>query len=53
MLKKKEICVDLDGNLLINNDPYHGVVIKDGRLKIAVKDKGLGLSLINKNKGLL
>ena len=45
--------VDLDGNLLINNDPYHGVVIKDGRLKISVKDEGLCVSLINKNKGLL
>ena len=45
--------VDLDGNLLIDNDPYHGVVIKDGRLKILVKGKGLGVSLINKNKGLL
>ena len=23
---------DLDGNLLINNDPYEGVTIKDGKL---------------------
>ena len=34
--------VDLDGNLLINNDPYSGVNIEDGRV---VLNKGIGLGL--------
>ena len=34
--------VDLDGNLLIKNDPYSGVNIEDGRI---VLNKGIGLGL--------
>lgn len=33
---------DLDGNLLIANDPYRGVTVKDGRLLLP-RDPGLGL----------
>ncbi len=33
---------DLDGNLLISNDPYTGVTVKDGRL-ILPEGSGLGL----------
>ncbi len=33
---------DLDGNLLISNDPYSGVVVKDGRLVLPER-AGLGL----------
>ena len=36
--------LDLDGNLLINNDPYNGLQIINGILKLP-KGKGLGLSL--------
>ena len=35
---------DLDGNLLINNDPYLGVKIIDGKLKLP-SGNGLGLTL--------
>ena len=45
--------VDLDGNLLISNDPYAGVSIKDGRLTLSANNIGMGLSLINKEEGLL
>ena len=45
--------VDLDGNLLISNDPYAGVSIEDGRLMLSVNAIGMGLSLINKEEGLL
>ncbi len=45
--------VDLDGNLLISNDPYAGVSIKDGRLMLSANNTGMGLSLINKEEGLL
>jgi len=45
--------VDLDGNLLINNDPYKGVEVIDGRLKLSSENIGMGLSLVNKRKGLL
>ncbi len=43
--------LDLDGNLLINNNPYNGLQIVDG-LPILPSGNGLGLSLINdyKNK---
>ena len=34
---------DLDGNLLISNDPYRGVTVKDGKL-ILPKSPGLGLT---------
>jgi L-alanine-DL-glutamate epimerase-like enolase superfamily enzyme len=43
---------DLDGNLLINNDPYSGVTIKNGRLVLPNKI-GLGLSLSSKDKNLI
>jgi L-alanine-DL-glutamate epimerase-like enolase superfamily enzyme len=33
---------DLDGNLLISNDPYIGVTVRDGKL-ILPKGPGLGL----------
>jgi len=34
---------DLDGNLLIDNDPYNGVQVKDGRL---VLPHGYGLGVV-------
>lgn len=37
---------DLDGNLLISNDPYHGVLVKDGRLVLPTRP-GLGLTPAN------
>ena len=43
--------VDLDGNLLIDNDPYIGVLIEDGRV-IIPDGHGLGLQLNSKYKGL-
>ena len=39
---------DLDGNLLINNDPYLGVTISDGKL-ILPKSSGLGITLNQKD----
>ena len=43
---------DLDGNLLIEDDPYQGVTVKNGRLKLP-KEHGLGVKLKNtKNKDL-
>jgi L-alanine-DL-glutamate epimerase-like enolase superfamily enzyme len=45
--------VDLDGNLLINNDPYKGVEIVDGRLKLSLKNFGMGISLVDQTKDLL
>ena len=36
--------VDLDGNLLIKNDPYSGVVVNDGRL-VLPKSSGSGVTL--------
>ena len=45
--------VDLDGNLLISNDPYIGVSIKDGNLILSENEIGMGLSLANKKEGLL
>ena len=44
--------VDLDGNLLINNDPYDGVRIKNGHL-VLNKENGLGLRLKSKHKNLI
>ena len=44
--------VDLDGNLLISNDPYEGVKIKNGHLCISEKN-GLGVELISKKRNLL
>ena len=45
--------VDLDGNLLISNDPYVGVLIKDGSLVLSANEIGMGLTLINKEEGLI
>ena len=43
---------DLDGNLLIEDDPYWGVTVKNGRLKLP-KEHGLGVKLKHtKNKDL-
>lgn len=36
-------CADLDGNLLITNDPYHGAKVSDGKLVLPDKP-GLGLT---------
>jgi len=44
--------VDLDGNLLIKNDPYSGVKVIDGRL-VLNKFNGLGIEQKLKNKNLL
>ncbi|MCL4814981.1 MAG: dipeptide epimerase, partial [Vicinamibacteraceae bacterium] len=33
---------DLDGNLLISNDPFRGVTVKDGKLVLPT-EPGLGL----------
>ena len=43
--------IDLDGNLLIKNDPYNGVLINNGNLILSEKT-GLGLSLKKNIKGL-
>ena len=43
--------VDLDGNLLITNDPYKGVGIKNGRLVLPPMN-GIGLKLESKNGDL-
>jgi len=43
---------DLDGNLLINNDPYSGVGIENGKLILPNK-KGLGISLTSDDKNLI
>ena len=42
---------DLDGNLLIDNDPYSGVVVEDGKL-ILPNSPGLGVSLEKSNSNL-
>tara|TARA_S200000501_G_scaffold53617_1_gene43730 strand:- start:1219 stop:2250 length:1032 start_codon:yes stop_codon:yes gene_type:complete len=44
--------IDLDGNILISNDPYEGVKVIDGFLHLS-SISGLGLKLNNKNKELL
>ena len=44
--------VDLDGNLLINNDPYNGVKVLNGNLLLN-NVSGLGLKLKNKDVSLL
>ncbi len=44
--------VDLDGNLLINNDPYDGVKIVNGKLFLN-SFSGLGLKLKSNNKRLI
>ena len=44
--------VDLDGNLLINNDPFEGVKVVNGKLSLP-NANGLGLKLISKNNSLV
>ena len=44
--------VDLDGNLLIKNDPFEGVKVVNGKLSIS-NSNGLDLKLISKNNNLL
>ena len=43
---------DLDGNLLIRNDPYRGVFIDEGKL-ILPDENGLGVILNDNGSGLL
>ena len=45
--------VDLDGNLLIKDDPYNGVKIDSGRLMLSSSNTGLGIELKKKTSGLL
>ena len=42
---------DLDGNLLISNDPYVGVKVEDGKL-ILPNSNGMGVSLDKSNSNL-
>jgi L-alanine-DL-glutamate epimerase-like enolase superfamily enzyme len=44
--------VDLDGNLLIKNDPFEGVKVVNGKLSNS-DSNGLGLELKSKNNNLL
>ena len=44
--------VDLDGNLLINNDPYLGVKVIDGKL-VLPNSNGLGINLNSGSENLL
>jgi len=44
--------VDLDGNLLINNDPYSGVKVVNGRL-VLPNDHGIGLVLDSQDENLI
>jgi len=37
---------DLDGNLLISNDPYHGVKVINGKITL-IDQPGIGLSALN------
>ncbi len=43
---------DLDGNLLINNDPYRGVWVNEGKL-VLPRGNGLGVSLNSNEENLL
>ena len=43
---------DLDGNLLIRNDPYRGVFVDEGKL-ILPDENGLGVTLSDNGSGLL
>ncbi len=38
---------DLDGNLLISNDPYEGILIKEGKITLDSKP-GIGIKVIDK-----
>ena len=44
--------IDLDGNLIIKNDPYKGAIVKKGYLLLNSRG-GLGLTLNKKQKGLI
>ena len=44
--------VDLDGNLLINNDPYSGVKVVNGRL-VLPNEHGIGLALDSQDENLI
>ena len=44
--------LDLDGNLLIENDPFKGVIVENGVLKGSL-NPGIGAVLKNKYKRLL
>ena len=44
--------IDLDGNLLIKDDPYDGVKIENGHLELSPSKVGLGLDLKQKKFGL-
>ena len=53
-LAGKVDAIDLDGNLLINNDPYIGVKIVDGCIDLLNNNSsGMGLSLNSSLKGLI
>jgi len=43
---------DLDGNLLINNDPYRGVLVENGKL-VLPQGNGLGVSLNSNEQNLM
>lgn len=43
---------DLDGNLLINNDPYRGVTVENGKL-VLPRGNGLGVSLSSNESNLM
>ena len=43
---------DLDGNLLINNDPYRGVIVDNGKL-VLPEGNGLGITLNSADNNLL
>ena len=52
-LASEAVAVDLDGNLLIDNDPYKGVEVIEGRLHLSPNNYGMGLSLSKQEEGLL
>ena len=52
-LASEAVAVDLDGNLLIDNDPYNGVEVIEGRLHLPPNNYGMGLSLLKQEEGLL
>ena len=52
-LASEAVAVDLDGNLLIDNDPYKGVEVIEGRLYLSPNNYGMGLSLLKQEEGLL
>ena len=52
-LAREAVAVDLDGKLLIDNDPYRGVKVIEGRLHLSPNNYGMGLSLLKQEGGLL